>query len=43
LVLLNLKLTLYLSPQAIGVSRLSSGKPGKKYPGNPVDPVKKEI
>jgi len=25
----------------IMVSRLSSGKPGKKYPENPVDPVKK--
>jgi hypothetical protein len=31
----------YLSPKAIGVSRLSSGKPGKKYPENPVNPVKK--
>jgi hypothetical protein len=27
----------------IMVSRLSSRKPGKKYPGNPVDPVKKTI
>jgi hypothetical protein len=24
-----------------GVSRLSSGKPGKNYPENPVNPVKK--
>jgi hypothetical protein len=31
----------YLSPKAIGISRLSSGKPGKKYPENPVNPVKK--
>jgi hypothetical protein len=29
------------SPKAIGISRLSSGKPGKKYPENPVNPVKK--
>jgi hypothetical protein len=29
-------------PKAIGVSRFSSGKPGKKYPENPVDPVKKQ-
>jgi hypothetical protein len=28
-------------PDKIVVSRLSSGKPGKKYPTNPVDPVKK--
>jgi hypothetical protein len=33
----------YLSPEAIGVSRLSSGKPGKKYPENPVNPIKKTI
>jgi len=24
----------------MGISRLSSGKPGKKYPENPVNPVK---
>jgi hypothetical protein len=29
----------FLSP-AVGISRLSSGKPEKKYPENPVDPVK---
>jgi hypothetical protein len=30
----------FLSPKAIGVSRLSSPKP-RKNPGNPVYPVKK--
>jgi len=32
---------IFYSPKAIGVSRLSSGKPGKKDPVNPVNPVKK--
>jgi hypothetical protein len=32
----------YFSPEAIGVSRLSSGKPGR-CPVNPVNPVKKQI
>jgi hypothetical protein len=31
---------LSLSPKAIGISRLSSGKPGKN-PENPVNPVRK--
>jgi hypothetical protein len=30
---------IYLSPEAIGISRLSSGKPGIKNPKNPVNPV----
>jgi hypothetical protein len=37
---MNFVLHFHLSPEAIGVSRLSSGKPGKIYPENPVDPVK---
>jgi hypothetical protein len=31
----------FFSPKAIRVCRLSSGKPAKNYPENPVDPVKK--
>jgi len=31
------------SPKAIGISRLSSGKPGKKYPENPVKKNKNKI
>jgi hypothetical protein len=32
-----------MTKKAIEVSRLSSGKPGKKYPENPVNPVKKTL
>jgi hypothetical protein len=38
---LETKSIVYFSPKANGVSRLSSGKPGKKDPENPVNPVKK--